>query len=340
MKTLTNITLSLILLVASVAASAQTRFVVQNGENSQVFGTFAAALAATQAGDTLYLPAGTFSIGNVYIDHRLTLVGVGHYPEYTTAAGITWLNGSIYLRTGADHSLLQGFYLTGDIRFGTNTATQNVNNITISRCNVGNIQLYASGTATAEQILISENVVRGTIIGGDAQNVLIEKNLAHNIQSFNNNVLIANNIIFKPTGDTFNYLFSCLIQNNIILHTGSYLFYGSTSNTIVNNLFVRDFAMPGSNNGSGNIGNQPLNTIFVNFEGSTFGYEFNFNLQQTSPGKNAATDGNDIGIYGTVIPYKEGAVPFNPNITFQQISTITNEEGNIEVEVNVSAQER
>ncbi len=340
MKTFSNITLAVILFAASISVTAQSRFVVQNGENSQVFGTFAAALAATQAGDTLYLPAGTFSIGNIYIDHRLTLVGVGHYPEYTTAAGITWLNGSIFLRTGADHSLLQGFYLTGDIRLGTNAATQNVSNITISRCNVGNIQLYASSPATAEQILISENVIRATIIGGDAQNVLIEKNLVHNIQSFNNNVLITNNIVFKPTSDTFNYLTSCLIQNNIILHTGSYLFYGSSSNTIANNMFVRDFAMPGSNNGSGNIGSQPLNSIFVNFDGSNFGYEFDFHLQETSPGKSAGTDGNDIGIYGTVIPYKEGAVPFNPYITFQQVSTVTDEEGNIEVEVNVSAQER
>jgi len=340
MKTIANITLAVILFAASISVSAQSRFVVQNGQNSQVFGTFALALAATQAGDTLYMPGGTFNIGTIYIDHTLTLVGVGHYPDYTSATGITWLNGSIFLRTGADHSLLQGFYLTGDVRLGNNSSTQNVNNVTISRCNVGNIQLYASAPATAEQILISENVVRGTIVGGDAQNVLIEKNLAHNIQSFNNNVLISNNIIFKPTGDTFNYLTSCLIQNNIILHTGSYLFYGSSSNTIANNIFVRDFAMPGSNNGSGNIGSQPLNTIFVNFEGSTFNYEFDFNLQETSPGKNAATDGNDIGIYGTVIPYKEGAVPFNPNITFQQISTVTDQEGNIEVEVNVSAQER
>lgn len=340
MKTFANITLAVILFSASISASAQSRFVVQNGENSQVFGTFATALAATQAGDTLYMPGGTFNIGSIYIDHTLTLVGVGHYPDYTSATGITWLNGSVILRTGADNSLLQGFYLTGDINFGNTTATQNVNNITISRCNVGNIRLYASAPATAEQILISENVIRGTILGGDAQNVLIEKNLVNNIQNFNNNVLITNNIVFKPTGDTFNYLTSCLIQNNIILHTGSYLFYISSSNTIVNNMFVRDFAMPGSNNGSGNIGSQPLNTIFVNFAGSDFGYEFDFNLQETSPGKSAGTDGNDIGIYGTVIPYKEGAVPFNPNITFQQVSTVTDEGGNIEVEVNVSAQER
>ncbi len=340
MKTFSNITLAVILTAASISVSAQTRFVIQNGENSQVFGTFAAALAATQAGDTLYLPAGTFSIGTIYIDHKLTLLGVGHYPEYTAAAGITWLNGSIYLRTGADYSLLQGFYLTGDIRLGTNAATQNVSNITISRCNVGNIQLYASVPATAEQILISENVIRGDIAGGNAQNVLIEKNLLNNIHSFNNNVLITNNIVFKPTGDTFQSLFSCLIQNNIILHNGSYFLWNSHSNVFLNNLFVSNFSVPSTSSGSGNIVNQPLVTIFENFTGTTFGYEFDFHLQETSPGKNAATDGNDIGIYGTVIPYKEGAVPFNPNITFQQISTITNEEGNIEVEVNVSAQER
>lgn len=340
MKTLVRVTMILIFLGIGLPLSAQSRFVVQNGENTQVFGTFATALAATQAGDTLYLPAGTFSIGNIFIDHKLTMVGVGHYPEYTTAAGITWLNGSIYLRTGADHSLLQGFYLTGDIRFGNTSANQNVSNITISRCNVGNIQLYASGIATAEQILISENVIRGDINGGSAQNVLIEKNLVYNIHSFNNNVLITNNIVFKPNSDTFQSLYSALIQNNIILHNGSYFLWSSHSNVFLNNLFVSNFSVPATSTGSGNIVNQPLATIFENFTGNVFGYQFDFHLQDTSPGKNAGTDGNDIGIYGTIVPYKEGAVPFNPSITSQQISTVTDEQGNISVEISVSAQER
>ena len=335
-----KINLSAFVLLTVLSAGAQHRFLVQNGETSEIFGTFAEALAASQAGDTLYMPGGVFSVGNVYIDHTLTLIGTGHYPDYTDATGLTRLDGSIYLRAEADNSFLQGFYLTGSINFGSNAANQDVNHVTISRCNVENIKLYNGFPATAVQTHILENVIRGTIIGGNAQYVLIEKNIVHNVSQFSENTMITNNIVLKETSDTFNGLYSCLVQNNIFLHTGSFFFYNSTSNTLLNNLFVREFVMPANNTGSGNIGGQALGSIFVNFSGGAFGYEYDFQLQAGSPGLNGGTDGNDIGIYGTTIPYKEGAVPFNPNITFQQVSPLVNGEGNIEIEVNVSAQER
>ncbi|MEE4177821.1 MAG: hypothetical protein V2I46_09945 [Bacteroides sp.] len=330
----------IIALLMVVSAQAQNRFIVQNGTTTEIFSTFAQALAGSEAGDTLYMPGGTFPIGNVYIDHTLTLIGTGHYPDYTAATGVTWLDGNIYLRAGADNSFLQGFYLTGSINIGSSAANQAVNFLTISRCNIENIKLYYYTPATAEQIHILENVIRNTIIGGNAQYVLIEKNIVHNISQFSDNTMITNNIVLKESSDTFNGLYSCLIQNNIFLHTGSYFFYNSTSNTLLNNLFVREFVMPGNNTGSGNIGGQALSSIFVNVEGSVFGYEYDYHLQAGSPGVNGGTDGNDIGIYGTTIPYKEGAIPFNPSITFEQVSPLVNEEGNIEVEVNVSAQER
>jgi hypothetical protein len=223
---------------------------------------------------------------------------------------------------------------------GTSSSNQTVSYITISRCSLNGIKLYASSPSTAQNIHITENAVRGNIDGGNAQHVYVEKSIINNIFGFNNNALISNNIFLQASGDAFQNMYSCVFQNNIILHNGSYFLYGSSSNTFLNNLFVKNITFTAPNSGSGNIIEQPLASIFVNYAGGGFSYDHDFHLQETSPGNDAGTDGFDIGIYGTAFPYKEGAVPFNPNITLQQISPTTNTEGNLEVEVQVSAQER
>jgi hypothetical protein len=335
MKTLKNSIILLALVLVSATATAQLRFVVQNASDATVYESFASALAASQQGDTLYLPGGTFDIGNATIDKKITMIGVGHYPAYTQPTNRTELTGNINLLAGADTSQFHGFYLTGNFMWGSNTGNQMVNKITISRCNINNIYLsYASNTSTSEQILISENVVRGTILGRNAQNVLIEKNIVNNIGYFNNNALITNNVLTVPSSECLNSIISCTIQNNVVVHNGAYyLFYNSSANTVQNNLFVNTYAV-----GSGNIDKQLLESIFVNYSGGAFSYEHDFHLKETSPGKNAGTDGNDIGIYGTVTPYKEGAVPFNPHITDEDIATRTDSQGKLNVKVTVEAQ--
>lgn len=334
MKTLKNFILLAALVTFSLATSAQLRFIVQNGDTAKVFGTFTTALAATQQGDTLYLPGGIFDIGNIIIGKKLTMIGAGHYPAYSEATGRTELSGNINLVAGADSSQFHGFYLTGNISWGTNSSNLTVNKITINRCNVNHIKLrYSAYTSTSEQILITENVVRTTIDGGNAQNILIEKNIVNDIENFNNNTLITNNVVLEPSSYLFDNIISCTIQNNIFVYTGNYLFYNCSANTIKNNLFVNTYS-----GGTNNIDKQPLESIFVNYTGGAFSYDFDFHLQETSPGKNAGTDGMDIGIYGTDTPYKEGVVPFNPHITIENIATKTDTQGKLEVKVTVEAQ--
>lgn len=338
MKTLKNSILIICLLAISGTVTAQLRFIVQNGDSAKVYGTFGAAFAATQQGDTLYLPGGTFNMGNITINKKLTMIGAGHHPTYSQATGRTEITGSIALITGSDTSRFSGFYLSGNINFGTSKTNSNITNIEISRCNVNTIKLYysdyyGSSPSLAEQLLISENIIRGEIVGGDAQNVLIEKNILHNIQDFNNNVLISNNVVLIPNSLMFQEITSCTIQNNVFIHTGTYLFYNNSANTVKNNLFVNTYS-----GGTDNIDQQPLESIFVNYTGGAFSYDFDFHLQETSPGKNAGSDGTDIGIYGTVMPWKDGGVPFNPHITIEDIATKTDTEGKLNVKVTVEAQ--
>ena len=77
--------------------------------------------------------------------------------------------------------------------------------------------------------------------------------------------------------------------------------------------------MPGTGNiGSGNMNS--TNPLFVNFPllGAAFSWSYDFHLQATSPGKNAGTDGTDIGIYGGMLPLEPGT---NPH--FPQMMTLT-----------------
>lgn len=335
MNALSKSLLLCLFILFSLSAASQLRFIVQNGESSVVYGTFDAAIGEIRHGDTLYLPGGSFNIGTITLSKKITILGAGHYPAYAQATGRTEMSGNIILVTGADTSQFHGFYLSGNIHFGNSIASSKVTNITISRCNLNSIILkYGNNNSQAEQILITENVIRGVITGGNAQNVLIERNIVVNINEFNNNVLITNNVILNTSGNpTLEYIYSCTIRNNVLVHAGGYLFYESSANTVAHNLFVNTYEI-----GTNNIDEQPLASIFVNYTGGAFSYDQDFHLQESSPGNNAGTDGTDIGIYGTETPYKEGAVPFTPHVTSENIATKTNTEGKLNVQVTVEAQ--
>src|SRR5690606_38454734 len=90
-----------------------------------------------------------------------------------------------------------------------------------------------------------------------------------------------------------------------------------------------------------NIGNMTttLDKIFVKLDTSfTNFYTQDFHLKTDSPGKNAGSDGTDVGIYGTNEPTKEGWVPSNPHISFKNISSQIDANGNLKATFKVKAQ--
>ncbi len=241
-----------------------------------------------------------------------------------------------------------GFYLTGNIQLGTTSTNQEVNNLSITRCSMNELRLNYNGGATettSQSIMVMENVIRGYVYGGNAQYVFFSRNLIESrVLYFNGNTTFTNNIFFKQSTSSYDYVFryveSVNFYNNVFLNSGYSLLGGDTfANTFNNNIFVQAFTVPTGSTGANNIVNKPLAEIFVNYTGGNFTYEFDFHLSETSEGIGAGTDGNDIGIYGTTVPYKEGAVPPNPHIVLQQVSPETDEDGNIQININVEAQQ-
>jgi hypothetical protein len=51
-----------------------------------------------------------------------------------------------------------------------------------------------------------------------------------------------------------------------------------------------------------------------------------------------ATDGTDVGIYGTASPYKPGGVPYNPHFRSATIAPATDPDGDLPVNIRVAAQ--
>jgi hypothetical protein len=50
-------------------------------------------------------------------------------------------------------------------------------------------------------------------------------------------------------------------------------------------------------------------------------------------------DLSQVGVYGGLFPLKEGFVPQNPHINYKNISAGTDENGLLNIQINVNAQE-
>lgn len=124
------------------------------------------------------------------------------------------------------------------------------------------------------------------------------------------NVIVTNNIFTRSTGTVFagsiNGPVLCTFNNNLSNQT---TIADPLSFTPANN-FVNTFTGTGggSNFGAGNIvGQDPLYTTAPNL--NAFSFTANYRLQASSVGRNAGTDGTDLGIYGGSYPFPSGGTP-------------------------------
>ncbi|MFN4234971.1 MAG: hypothetical protein ACK4IK_09225 [Bacteroidia bacterium] len=334
--------------IISLAVSAQGKFLRQN-INAFVYSQIDSVFLTAQNGDTIYLPGGSYNIGTLIIDKNVKVFGAGHFPDSTTATNPTILNGSIRLYSGASNSMLTGFYLTGDIYFGNSTANNNATQIEILRCNVQNITLnydYYSQNSNVSFINIKENIIRGSVLGMKAQNILVEKNLINGaIEHFGNgNLLVKNNTFLGGAGCPafqFNNIYNSLIQNNIIMNSGACSNQSIQTNvnscTFQNNVFNGNFNFPyGTNIGTGNWANVSFTNFFVNETNFTIDYQSDYHIQ--NPTTYLGTDGTQVGIYGTTAPFKVGSLPTNPHISSKNIAPQTNSNGDLNIQIQVNAQ--
>lgn len=304
------------------------------------------AVTAAQSGDTIYIPGGGFTINTLNIDKTLSIFGVGYDSDSTLATGNTQLNGSIVLKQGADNSFLQGFYLSGNITFGTNSSDQIVNNVTISRINLSSLYLSYNGSdvSASNNILITENWFRGTVSAGYVSGLVISKNFISQGFVYASNCLFTNNILFGSYcgGGPFSSVDNCLFQNNYF-YVGfgpcccQYFVSGNT-NQFLNNAMNINWSFPdGSNTGLSNWFNVTPSSFFVNCPSPSLDMTYDYHLQ--TPTSYIGTDGFQVGVYGTNENFKDGAVPKNPHVILKNISPQTTPAGDLNVNITVGAQQ-
>jgi len=338
---------------------AQQKINVQNGTKAEFYDGLEEAIEKAVSGDTIYLPGQIVQVQNdVIIDKKLAIIGAGWELDSIGGLQATEIKkgnefATINFRNGSDGSLLTGCAVR-IIQFGhkdeSSVEQQNIKNVAIWRNRItGYIALGISSTNNqVKQIIISENAIMGSydytyvmtylyhhylsIYACDASDCIINNNLIYASVGFLQKSRICNNVIYNY----FTNLQECIVENNFSNNN-----YGAVDNcsnsSFNNNAFRSDFTFPiGSNNGNNNLMSQATNSTFQN----NLDWPKNLKIRDDSPCKNAGTDGTDIGIFGGPAPYKAGAVPFNPHINKALISSQTDRDGKLQINITVSAQDR
>ncbi|MFD1062656.1 hypothetical protein ACFQ1Q_05310 [Winogradskyella litorisediminis] len=331
-------------------AFCQSLIAVQNNNTPQFFSEANEAFDAAVEGDTLYFPAGSFSIERI-INKRLHIIGVGHNPEGTSATGATIFadgdgNRGVIVYGNGGGGTLTGISFV-NVNCNSNDCASvridsDINGLIIDRVYMPNDLLTYTGTIS--NLLVVRSILRRFSvldINGFQPFGLINNNIILTKSNRAKNISIESNIFFYSNTFQDDVLGAngCNISNNIFLDDNP--LSGTVNSSIRNNFGINFNGLSGSNISSGNINSSTYtpSEIFTNyFSSANYSYEFDLTLLDGTSLIAAATDGGQIGIYGGRFPWKDGSIPFNPHIISKNISGTTDENGNLQIEVEVQAQ--
>lgn len=298
------------------------------------YSPFIDAYAASVPGDTIYLPGANLSVPSI-IDKRLVIIGTGITPDSTIATGISYFNSGFSIGENTDSIHIEGVYINGSITFDFDTK---IDKAVIKRNYInGNISIQGTNTTNySDKIEIRENIISGYVIGQHAINLKVFNNVFNGVNYLHSNAWIANNIfIWNGYQYPFNNITETLFENNII--EWGYGFNNVYNNTFIKNSFNSDPTGDASNTFSGNFTSIAPASLVVNYLSTINFATANYHL--INPAGYTGTTGNQIGIYGGNSPRKEGAVPINPHIISKTIAPQTAPNGDLNVNIQVGAQE-
>jgi hypothetical protein len=313
-------------LFATMALNAQQISVVSPAGATTLYTDLNLAIQGAASGSTVYLSGGGFQVNDTTkMTKRLTIIGIGHRPNNDNADGSTIVSGNLFFEGGSDNSSLMGLYVSGNVIIGTGENA--VNTILVRYCNVNSIQVLNSN---CQGVVINQNYIRGNSSCGNSP-VTFSNNILNGIYSvksgiINHNVIRGSLGYYIHNNNCAGEILDCQIKNNIFF----FINYWWTTNCVWD-----------SNMGLQNVGGDNTNAVVVEnwdnvFEGTYSGVNVNDNyaLKPGAPGKNAATDGSDIGIYGGT-GFSDTALPPGPRIIRKVIADQTDENGNLRVQVEV-----
>lgn len=340
-----NVCLLAVFLGLTHAVLAQAPVTLQHNGTSTMFYTSSGLLDAYNAslpGDTIYLPGGFFAAIN--IDKGIAIIGAGHHPDSTMPTGATQINGSVGIGPDADSVHLEGLHITGNLNVVS--ANLKTDRLRIIRNLIdGQLTLNGNRTTPSLHVEISGNIIRSSVDMSNTLNAVITNNIFTNRVHYVNQGSISNNVFTQqpymghPVYLNYN-IYDCdnsVIENNVFVNADQVLGFVYCDNSVIRkNLFAASSIDFGNSLASGNYTGVPSATILVNWTSTSFLYTDNYHLKtpQSYPGY----DNTEVGIYGGLKPWKEGSIPLNPHIQVKTISSKTDAQGQIQVQVKVAAQ--
>ena len=339
------------LLCGGVAKAQLQRIVLQGDGAPQVFTTVEAAVAAAQPDDKLYFSGGTFTApAALTISVPLHFIGAGTSPDsaaVTNPTIIGTVTGNIILTTGASGSTFTGirFSAAGDLQYGTSAADDDPTGVVFERCSFdGRVVVHNSTDNGTSSTVFNECVLRSNLYGLQGTLVSLtrcvldyQQGTGAEVSGFDGGALTMDHCIGLGTriGNSTN----CIISNSIFTRTTA-PFWQSNGMVLTNNLLVSSALVSNMTPGSavGNVLGVAATDIFISEDNTDFDWYDDLRLQPTSVGVGMATDGTDVGIYGTNSPFKPGGVPYNPHFRSAVIAPATNPNGDLPVNIRVAAQ--
>ncbi|NNC84287.1 MAG: right-handed parallel beta-helix repeat-containing protein [Flavobacteriales bacterium] len=331
----------LIALTLGLGLGAQTVHTVDNNVNSGAdFTSVQAAIDAATAGDIIYIHPSPDSYGSITVNKTIHLRGMAHRPELNPAENTQLELLQFNAPIGAPGCSFQG------LRFSNINISGNTNQDYSNQTFINN---RLTGTITAGQNcdnwLFQGNAITGNMFdlidqGSANNNWMFVNNFIQNsatsytwttFENLNSTTVFRNNIIRCYTNDLSPWVWnSCtglVVENCVFLFNSGNVteVSGSNSSVTYNNClsfnYVGDIMgeLPGTNNTSNE---NPVFLIDANTGGFSSGSDYQ--LDPSSPGYQAGTDGEDIGIYGNGFEYSMNGYPLDlPYPTQMTISSTT-----------------
>ncbi len=326
------------LLFVGFTSTAQQKVALNRNGTTQIYGgsnPFNDAYLAASSGDTIYLPGGNLPYPAT-IAKSLVIIGAGHYPATTVATNRTVINGSLTINEGANNLHLEGIEITGTLLFNTN---HKVDGVVVKRCRINVIGYSGNGTTPCVNNTIRECVINAHVDFSNAKSSLFSNNIVGSTVNQGIEIGVSNNIFLHNSySHLFNNVDNSSISNNIIFQQTYGMDRLQTAcelSTFSNNIFT-GIPLVDSNTYVNNHNSVAITGLFVNQTGNAFDYTHDYHL--VNPTTYLGLDGKQVGIYGGLFPFKESALPVNPNIVSKIIVPQTNASGELNIQVQVKAQ--
>jgi hypothetical protein len=313
MKHLLNLLTLAIFLMASMQSSATILVANNNTTSPGQYATLQSAIDAATDGDTIHVEPSNFIYdfnnfnGNINLNKSLTLIGIGNEPN----KDIPYASSLSQIRMSGTACSLGATFIGLKMGGISMACGQPIYNLHISHCDFSTIGgTYESNCFAPTgyfNTVIEHSIIGNTNFTGfsSGDNILFNNvvfyGYQHNLSAGQSNVIVKNSLfLYFTTGDIQGT--TVTFENNIFYKVGPNLTNnpGLTNCVFNNNLFYQNYnddPIYGSNTGADNIISQdPLFENYVN--GTAYSSAYNFRLQELSPGHNAGTDGQDIGLYG------------------------------------------